>query len=134
MSQPFYSQKTQYWSTPRNTQKSFILRLCLCKQEEPHAHSGEIDHLFRRKSITGQSEVTRDEIMSFGSPFAPMARPRSRGVSFQFELVGIVHETVENRVGEGRVTDDVMHLSTGSWLVTTVERTAWRSSRSSSRS
>ena len=37
----------------------------------------------------------------------------SHGVSFQLELVGIVDGTVEDRVGESRVTDDVMPFVDG---------------------
>ena len=51
--------------------------------DPPGAHSGEIDrpfrwqvdHLFRRKSITCQSEATRDDIMRFGFPFRSTAGP-----------------------------------------------------------
>jgi hypothetical protein len=54
--------------------------------------------------------------------------------SVEVEAVGGVDQPVEDGVGEGRLVDDGVPSSTGSWLVTRVEPVPLRSSTISMRS
>ena len=69
--------------------------------------------------------------MGSGSAFGSTVGFAFAGALLHMELVGIVHETLENGVGERRVAADLTPLVDGSRLVTTVEGTPWRSLRAS---
>ena len=58
----------------------------------------------------------------------------SHAVSFQREPVRVVHEAVEDGIGDGGIADHLVPISTGSWLVAMVEPRPWRSSMISRRS
>ena len=70
----------------RGVSKAALARRFGVSRRTIHAHSGEIDrpfrwqvdHLFRRKSITCQSEATRDENHEFRFSVRVDGRPRFR--------------------------------------------------------
>ena len=85
------------------------------------AHSGEVDHRFRCKADhrfrSKWSPVGAKRrgvgIMSCGDRFGSRFGVFSHGLSFEVELVGAVHEAVEDGIGQGWVADDVMPVLDG---------------------
>ena len=75
-----------------------------------HAFRCDSDHRFRSNRSPFGAKRRGGGIMSvvIGSGQCPVSF--SHRFSFQVELVGAVHEAVEDRVSQGRVTDDGMPL------------------------
>jgi len=91
-----------------------VIRLFADSAQGDHRFRCEDDHMFRDKAARGGSDVTRDAALllrrrgrrQFGVTF-------SHRFSLQNDPVGVVNESVQDGVGEGRIADDVVPMIDG---------------------